>query len=305
MPISKLIKFFWNLKFIRRFSKKNQLIKIFSKILPPCMCIDIGASYFHHSNWKTFIYSKNTTWLAVDPNVEKINYINNWKYPSKIIAIGEALSSDGKDYNLNMASTDSGSSLLNIEINELHDYRIRKEDFLPVKKKIIKTTKTEKIFQKFSDNQPTLLKLDTQGTELEILNGIEDMKKKKIISIELECALDSYPIYNGAAKFSDIMNKMKSFGFELLSIKIINNSFYKSKYVHGLKETVSHCDAIFTLDRLEIKKRSNDEKIILVGFYISNGFFLEAKKMLEDFTDLKSYFQNENHYNKTIDLLSK
>jgi len=75
--------------------------------------------------------------------------------------------------------------------------------------------------------------------------------------------------------------------------------------MHGLKEIVSHCDAIFTLDRLEIKKRSNDEKIILVGFYISNGFFLEAKKMLEDFPDLKSYFENENYYKKLIDLLSK
>ena len=305
MIISKLINFFWNLKFIRRFSKKSRLIKKFSNILPSCLCIDIGASYFHHSNWRAFILSKNTTWLAVDPNVERINYITNWKYPSKIIAIGEALSSDGKDYNLNIASTDSGSSLLYIEINELHNYRIRKEDFLPVEKKIVKTIKTEKIFQKFSDDQPTLLKLDTQGTELNILDGIEDIKKRKVVSIELECALDNYPIYSGAAKFSDIMNKMKSFGFELLSMKVINNSFNKSKYVHGLEEIVSHCDAIFALDRLEIKKRSNDEKIILVGFYISNGFFLEAKKMLEDFTDLKSYFQSENHYNKTIDLLSK
>ena len=178
--INKLIKFFWSLIFVRRFSKKNRIIKKFSNILPPCLCIDIGASYFPHSNWKIFILSKNTTWLAVDPNVENINYINNWKYPSKIIAIGDALSKDGKDYNLNIASTDSGSSLLNIEINELHDYRIRKEDFLPVKKKIIKTTKTEKIFQKFSDNQPILLKLDTQGSELEILDGIEDIKKKKL-----------------------------------------------------------------------------------------------------------------------------
>ena len=33
-------------------------------------------------------------------------------------------------------------------------------------------------------------------------------------------------------------------------------------------------------------------------------FFLQAK-MLEDFTDLKSYFQSENHYKKIIDLLSK
>lgn len=303
--INKLIKFFWSLIFVRRFSKKNRIIKKFSNILPPCLCIDIGASYFPHSNWKIFILSKNTTWLAVDPNVENINYINNWKYPSKIIAIGDALSKDGKDYNLNIASTDSGSSLLNIEINELHDYRIRKEDFLPVKKKIIKTTKTEKIFQKFSDNQPILLKLDTQGSELEILDGIEDIKKKKIVSIELECGLDNYPIYNEAAKFPEIMNKMKSLGFELLSMKIIHNSFNKSKYMHGLKEIVSHCDAIFTLDRLEIKKRSNDEKIILVGFYISNGFFLEAKKMLEDFPDLKSYFENENYYKKLIDLLSK
>ena len=88
--------------------------------------------------------------------------------------------SDGKDYNLNIASTDSGSSLLNIEINELHNYRIRKEDFLPVEKKIVKTIKTEKIFQKFSDDQPTLLKLDTQGTELNILDGIEDIKKEKL-----------------------------------------------------------------------------------------------------------------------------
>ena len=90
-------------KIYKKIFKKSRLIKKFSNILPSCLCIDIGASYFHHSNWKTFILSKNTTWLAVDPNVERINYITNWKYPSKIIAIGEALSSDGKDYNLNIA----------------------------------------------------------------------------------------------------------------------------------------------------------------------------------------------------------
>ena len=106
----------------------------------------------------------------------------------------------------------------------------------------------------------------------------------------MECALDNYPIYSGAAKFSDIMNKMKSFGFELLSMKVINNSFNKSKYVHGLEEIVSHCDAIFALDRLEIKKRSNDEKIVLVGFYISNGFFFGSKKNVRRFYRFKIIF---------------
>ena len=67
------------------------------------MCIDIGASYFHHSNWRVHLfYQKIQLEVTVDPNVERINYITNWKYPSKIVAIGEALSSDGKDYNLNI-----------------------------------------------------------------------------------------------------------------------------------------------------------------------------------------------------------
>ena len=47
---------------------------------------------------------------------------------------------------------------------------------------------------------------------------------------------------------------MKSYGFELLSIKVINNSFNKFNYSHDSKEIISHCDAIFTLDRLEVKE---------------------------------------------------
>ena len=83
------------------------------------------------------------------------------------------------------------------------------------------------------------MKLDTQGTELQILEGIENIRQKKVISIELECGLDNYPIYKNSANFSDILN-MRSYGFELLSIKVINNSFNKFNYSHDSKEIISH-----------------------------------------------------------------
>ena len=60
-----------------------------------------------------------------------------------------------------------------------------------------------------------------------------------------------------------------------------------------------------SLDRLEVKKRTDEEKIALIGFYICNGFFLEAKKMLENYSSLKSYFEKENNYKKLVYLLSK
>ena len=301
--IKKAINLFWTLRIIRRFSKKNRLIKIFSKLLSECLCVDIGASYFPHSNWKSFILSKKTTWLAIDPNSKNLNYIKSWKYPAKIIAIEEALSKEGGEKNLYISSTDSGSSLLPIDINYLHYDRVEKKNFVPVRERKIKTIGTEEIFVKYFKNQPVLLKLDTQGTELEILDGIKNFKEKKIISIEMECGLDSFPIYQGAAKFGDTQNKLEKLGYELLSMKVINRQFDEDKIDHTAKEIVSHCDAIFVLDRLELKKRTKDELVALLAFYVSNGFFLEAKNMIENFDELKRYLQSSPDYKTIISLL--
>lgn len=58
------------------------------------------------------------------------------------------------------------------------------------------------------------LKLDTQGTELEILEGARDSLRERILGVEAE--VEFQELYSGQSLFGDIARFMTASGFELL-----------------------------------------------------------------------------------------
>lgn len=69
------------------------------------------------------------------------------------------------------------------------------------------------------DSNRVLLKLDTQGYDLEVLRGGESyLKQVQIVVTEVSML----PLYEGTARFEDMLAYLKSYGFELTGLFPVN-----------------------------------------------------------------------------------
>ena len=116
-------------RFIKSFRKQDGLLNLIAPNLPNCICIDVGASYYPHPQWELFRHSKNTQWIAVEPNEKNIAYIKSWKWNSNVKAVTTGLSRDGGVKTLYVTNVDSGSSLLKPEILDSMKHRVKKRGF--------------------------------------------------------------------------------------------------------------------------------------------------------------------------------
>ena len=82
-----------------------------------------------------------------------------------------------------------------------------KNYLFPYEEKIIETESLQSIFESvnYINETPSLIKLDTQGSELEIIKGIDTKYFNSIICIELENTLVN-PIMEGSSHFMRLWN---------------------------------------------------------------------------------------------------
>lgn len=88
-------------------------------------------------------------------------------------------------------------------------------NFKIVKSEKIKVDKLDSLLK--NKNFPDLIKLDTQGTELEILKGAKNILNKSILGIEVE--IEFKEIYEKQPLFDDIHSFLNKFGFDLFDLR--------------------------------------------------------------------------------------
>lgn len=260
-----------------KLSRQYKLAESWLRIAPDLICIDIGASYFPHGKWSLLQSSPQTTWVSVDPNSQNLAYVDRWSWPSKPLVIKEALSQNGGEQTLYVTSTDSGSSLLEPKISENMLHRSDADYFFPFQKQYLKTITLQDVIHTYELTEPVLIKLDTQGTELSILKGLDlSIIHNQLICVELETTLLAKPFYEGCDRFYDVQKFMEDAGFELVIFEPImlskpqTNSLLQGKYV------LNECDSVFMLRPDLALKRSLQNQLALLGCYITYKLYGEA-----------------------------
>ena len=285
-------------RFLRRFIKvkttPNYFVQTVSPCLPESICIDVGASYYPHVNWFVFLESAQTQWIAVEPNESNIGYIKSWAWASKVKAITTGLSREGGKKTLYVTNVDSGSSLLEPVIQEAMKHRVKKagqDYFYPVRAVEIDTITLRDVIKAESPELPIFVKLDTQGTELSILQGAhEEFLKNRIVGIEMESTLLARPLYQGSGKFWEACQYLEQMGLELLDINPIRApSEFGNKLSLG-KCYLNECDAVFALRRDVAKTLPVEYRGALFAFYLTNKLFEEALSLLEGDDEVQAYF---------------
>ncbi len=123
-------------------------------------------------------------------------------------------------------------------------------------------------------NQGEFLKLDTQGTEFEILHGAtQTLATTSAIYCEVEFA----KIYRGQRLFGDIEVFLRRDGFSFIGF---DNMSYRSRTPGVGRERLLHADALFIKDPLEIKISKRQAQVAAMACLLC-GYDDLAKEITE------------------------
>ena len=225
-------------------SNKKKIINFFKKIYfyKSLIIVDVGA----HKGETIELFSKNfqvRKIFAFEANSEMFKILKKKFLDKKIIIYNTALGSNNTQKYFNVIK-DSSSSTFN-EINYESSYYLRKLRYLSffrkkfhlIDKKILKEIKPLKEFKEiFQFNYIDILKIDTEGYELNILKGlkVEDFKKIKFIYLEHHYDLMIKKDY----KFKDLKKFLDSNKF-VLKLKIKMKFRKTFEYVYENKNFLS------------------------------------------------------------------
>lgn len=186
---------------------------------------DVGASHFLPAHWHRFI--GNTLFYLFEPHeqtrVELERLCARTGRPEDFRVVGVALSGKGGNRFLFKTNAPTGSSLLEPNLNA--PGLAFDDDYLfPITVEPLATKTLREVLDSEGKKEMHIIKLDTQGTELEILSGLDSSRLQSLLAVESEIGLAG--IYVGQTNFPDFDRFMGSIGMELYDIRV-NRYFTK------------------------------------------------------------------------------
>lgn len=270
--------------------RRRQVSEILARNLPSTLVIDIGASYYPHERWSTFLESSNATWVLIDPNAESLGYVKTWKHKSNAISKVTGISAKSGPHVLYKTATVTGSSLLKPELSESMKTRLGKSGydyFFPLSETVIQCSTIDDNLTKEQLLIPRIIKLDTQGTELNILKSIEKMLTDGLtVAVESESTLLAQPMYEDSGKFWQMQAFLESVGYETVYLKPIDSP--QQGTMRGSRGFLNECDAAFAMRQDIAKQAPIETSYSLLAIYADYGMYREVLNHLRTDTRLQS-----------------
>ena len=241
---------------------------------------DVGASYFLPDTWQLLTQLKSSTFVLIDPNQSNLDYAKSYTEP-KIIKVAHALSGNQGPRIFHHANTDSGSSLYPPVNREWE--RDQEEDpyFYPMRLLEIETITLAQVFDQSDLSYLDCIKLDTQGSELEILLGLDESRWKNLLFIEAEVNLQNPSPQLGGASLPEVMSELEKRGFSLANIR---TSRVKATTTSGIS-LPNECDVLFVrephrlVDYADCNAMARRSIVLALSYYLHDfaRLFLNAK----------------------------
>jgi len=188
--------------------------KPFGKQLPfQITLLDVGARGGPQSKWVKYILSGDVIPIFVEPEESEAESLKK-SYPNALV-IPYALSNKRKKGRLHITRNPGCSSLLEPNLEFLNLYSVAPAFYV---NHVIEIEVYPFYELAVSESLPIIdvMKIDVQGLEYEVLQGLGDYIKN-ILVIELEAHF--YPIYKGQKLFHNIVGFPNEAGFKLNAIR--------------------------------------------------------------------------------------
>jgi FkbM family methyltransferase len=179
------------------------------------LCVDVGARWGADSALLSL--KSKAKLLCFDPDEEECARLQIGHSIEDIEYVPLALSENGLDLHLTVTAEPSGSSVY-LPVETLYKRYPALAMITPAKVVTVQTVYLDKYLAERGMAKPSLFKLDTQGSELDILKGAQaNLSEASLIDIEVQFN----PLYVGAGLFGDVDVFLRSQGFSLWRLPLI------------------------------------------------------------------------------------
>lgn len=227
--------------------KKNKKILNQIKLKKYLKILDIGAAGEIKENWKQF--EPILDYVGIEPDIENYQKIQKNKNTCKSYKIfNEALWDSKTRLNLNITKKRTNSSILEPNFSILNNFP-DPERFTILEKKKINLSPLDDLKIENID----FIKIDTQGSELNILNGCSETIKN-VMGFEIEVSF--IKIYKDQPLFSDVNDFMIKNNYQFMGFS--DQISWKRNEADVGKNQLIFADAIFLRPLKEILKYEND-----------------------------------------------
>jgi FkbM family methyltransferase len=175
-------------------------------------CVDLGARAGAPDNWKPF--AANMTIDAFEPDLAADD--KGYKEKDGVSWFPFGLAAQSTTLPFHVTGVASGSSLYPPNEAVMPDYS--KERYWRVSEiRQLPFLTFSDFLAKYSRPKPELMKLDTQGSELDILKSLADDGWSDVLAVETE--VEFIELYKGQPVFRDVDAFMDAKGFELMDLR--------------------------------------------------------------------------------------
>ena len=229
--------------------------------------VDCGASYFPPDTWQIALREKSSKLILVDPNVQNLEYHSKLQCHSHVIP--KPLWMEQGMQTLYVANTDSGSSLL-APTGRPEILQADQGYFLPLTMRSIYCSTLAVELDLLNIELVDCIKLDTQGSELQILMGLDSQRIESLLFVEVEVSLQNPPLYSGASTLQDFSDFLEGRGFEIANLRL-SRPAPTSKYSLPIP---SECDVLFVRPFHLLGALKSSRLIMLKLLVLANLYYL-------------------------------
>lgn len=257
----------------------NKILIAARNIYPisPIVLVDIGARWGAQRPWNYFP-EKHLRYFGIDADAEECKRLNSMnKDNASVVYYPAAVLDKESDETLYLTEEEGCSSIYKPNYKVINRYFFKEQ--WNIKKEIkLKTTTLNNVFNE-NKVDPDFIKIDTQGSELNILKGAQT-HLDRIVGLELE--VEFLDLYKGQPLFADIDTFVREKGFELFDLnRYWANRSNLSKY-HLNRGQIVFGDAIYFRSKnsfysMDLSSEERKEKLLKIVLALSlYGFFDSA-----------------------------
>ena len=190
--------------------------------------------------------------------------------------------SSGQKLDFKITRKPDCSSLLSPNAELLEGYPAVAPRFDILEKVPVETTTVDSICESEKAGlsyRPDILKIDVQGSSLQVLRGGVQSLRSSVLVVEVE--VEFVPLYESGPTFSSVDTFLRGLDFELLNLNCVRwcRSEHPHMSPHGDGRPI-FCDALY-VKKLPVHSDDEDRARRLASILLAYGLFDEAKYIVE------------------------
>lgn len=190
----------------------------------PFVAVDVGASHGLQPHWAWFAGEFDFVLIEPDPNacvaLEEIVSRLPHRHEAQHRVVSRGVSGTGGRRTLHVTNQPTGSSLLkprDITQEDFDCFYYDPDYFIPIRPRDIETVRLGDAVRESGWNAMHMVKLDTQGTEIEIMAGLDDAMFDGLVAVEMEVGVGTGG-YENRPSLDDAIAFMRGKGFQLFDM---------------------------------------------------------------------------------------